>query len=160
MMTRLHAAIRTSVVRLAPGGADGAGHVRRQRAHTQVHEAYRHADLLVNASLTEALGMPILEGMAAVVPVSAPRSGGIPELIRHEQTGLLFQPGDSAGLATPVVRLVNDAELRARMAADALRFAHGGFSWGIGVGLLDEYQGCSMPDVRLLRLFAHLQLGR
>jgi glycosyltransferase involved in cell wall biosynthesis len=80
-------------------------------------------DVLVHASTTpEPFGQVIVEGMAAGVPVIAAAAGGPAEIIRHDQTGVLYPPGDAAGLAEAMIRLV-DPELRARLslaARDAL----------------------------------------
>ena len=60
----------------------------------------------------EALG----SGIAAV----ASRLSGIPELIRHEETGLLIPPGDDVALAEALLRLSRDADLRRRLASNGL----------------------------------------
>jgi glycosyltransferase involved in cell wall biosynthesis len=57
----------------------------------------------------------ILEAFAAGKPVIASRSGGIPELINHEVDGFLFDPGDAAGLASAVRRLIANPELASEM---------------------------------------------
>lgn len=62
-------------------------------------------------------GIPnvLLEAMAMGVPVLATTAGGIPELVQHEVTGLLSQPGDVADLADQLQRIVYDEDLRARV---------------------------------------------
>ncbi len=58
-------------------------------------------------------GMPtvLLEAMARSVPVISTRVGGIPELVQHEQTGLLVAPDDPSGLARAIARLLDDPSL-------------------------------------------------
>ena len=72
--------------------------------------------------------MAILEAMAAGVPVVASRIGGIPDLIRDGETGLLFDPKDPADIRRQVSRISTDPELRARLGAngqaEALRRFH------------------------------------
>lgn len=63
--------------------------------------------------------MGVLEAMAAGVAVVASRVGGIPEIIRHEQTGLLFERGDSVQLAAQLTRILGDSELQARLGSAA-----------------------------------------
>lgn len=61
---------------------------------------YRELDLLVVASSCDALPNVILEAFASAVPVLGRRTGGIPEMITHKKTGLLYESaGDFAGLA-------------------------------------------------------------
>ncbi len=61
---------------------------------------YRRADVVVMPSLIEPLGMSQSEALALGVPVVASRTGGIPETVEHERTGLLVTPGDVAGWVT------------------------------------------------------------
>lgn len=71
----------------------------------------------------DALPNVIVEAMAAGVPVVASDIGGIPEAIRHEQTGLLCSPGDVQALADALSRMLRDAALRGRVAASARKLA-------------------------------------
>lgn len=65
----------------------------------------------------EAKGIPVIEAMAAGVPVVAPAHGAFPELLDHEQAGRLHTPGDAADLARVIITMLDDAASRARMAA-------------------------------------------
>lgn len=64
----------------------------------------------------EAFGLAVVEPMAAGVPVVASRTGGIPELLDHGETGRLVTPGDAAELAEQVRALLADDEERHRLA--------------------------------------------
>jgi glycosyltransferase involved in cell wall biosynthesis len=72
----------------------------------------------------------VLEAMAAGVAIVATDAPGIdPEILRADETALLVPPGDSAALASAVVALWRDEELRARLvrrAAEIVRL-HGDF---------------------------------
>jgi glycosyltransferase involved in cell wall biosynthesis len=65
----------------------------------------------------EAKGLPVIEAMAAGVPVVAPAHGAFPELLDHEQAGRLHRAGDAADLARVITALLDDVESRRRMAA-------------------------------------------
>jgi hypothetical protein len=69
---------------------------------------YNAADLFVMPSLEEAFGQTALEALACGVPVVAYAAGGIPDMVRHEQTGLLAPVGDSVALAAAMGRLTGD----------------------------------------------------
>jgi glycosyltransferase involved in cell wall biosynthesis len=70
------------------------------------------SDVLVLPSFQETLPMSIAEAMAAGVPVIATRAGGTPELVEHNQTGLLVTPGRSDELAAALCALLPNAALR------------------------------------------------
>ena len=62
----------------------------------------------------------ILEAAHAGLPVIAARVGGIPELIEHQETGLLIPPNDPEKLSGALQVLIEDIELRKKL-GDALR---------------------------------------
>lgn len=65
-------------------------------------------DCFVLPSLSEGLSSAILAAMAASLPVIATNVGGIPELVRHEENGLLVPPADPVALAQAIQRLADD----------------------------------------------------
>jgi len=81
--------------------------------------ALADADLLVWPAINEAFGMALLEAQASGVAVVAGASGGVAGIVVPGETGLLVPPGDVAGFAAAVRRLILDGELRARMGAAA-----------------------------------------
>jgi len=67
------------------------------------------SDILVHASITgEPFGQVVIEAMAAGKPVVATDGGGIPEIVRDGETGILVPMGDAAAMADAVVRLLLD----------------------------------------------------
>jgi glycosyltransferase involved in cell wall biosynthesis len=90
----------------------------------QLADYYAAADLFAFASVTETFGNVVLEAMASGLPVVAVRAGGPSELIRPEETGLMVEPGAPPEMfAEAVIRLVDDHNLRKRMADAARRHA-------------------------------------
>lgn len=81
------------------------------------------ADMLVLPSFTEGLPLVLIEALANGVPVVASRVGGVPELIEHGRTGLLFDPGDSEGLARAIATLIRDRDLRFALRQRGLQVA-------------------------------------
>ena len=65
----------------------------------------------------EALGRTAVEAMGAGRPVIASRLGGLPFVVTHEVTGLLFEPEDAAGLADCIKRLIDNPAMAAKMGA-------------------------------------------
>ena len=75
-------------------------------------------------------GMPnvILEAMTCGVPVVTTRTSAMPDLIRHEENGLLFEPGDVRQLAQHIGRLNHDHDLWSRLGKRSLEVAKT-YSW-------------------------------
>ncbi len=86
------------------------------------------ADLCLWPAVGEAYGMALLEAQGAGLAVVAGAAGGVPDIVREGETGLLVPEGDVAAFADAVRRLLVDADLRRRMgaaAARAVRARHG-----------------------------------
>jgi glycosyltransferase involved in cell wall biosynthesis len=81
-------------------------------------------DVFVLSSRYEGLPIALLEAMAAGVPPVATRVGGIPEVLTHEEDGLLVPPGDPDALAQALSRVLGDGVLHARLAHRARHRAH------------------------------------
>jgi glycosyltransferase involved in cell wall biosynthesis len=71
-------------------------------------------------SRSEGMPQAILEAAVAGLPIISSRVGGIPEVIEHGGTGLLFEPGEDSALAEGLLRLIADGHL-ARRLGDAAR---------------------------------------
>ncbi len=78
-----------------------------------IHEIMPVFDLLVLPSLNEGMGRVLVEAMAAGKPVVASEVGGIPDLVKHGETGYLVRPADEKALARGIKKLLHDPE-RAR----------------------------------------------
>lgn len=68
-------------------------------------------DLMLLPSETESFGLAALEAMACGVPVVATRVGGLPELVIHGETGLLYPVGDVAGMTRGAGEILRDENL-------------------------------------------------
>lgn len=77
------------------------------------------ADVVVNPSDVEGLPIVVLEAMALARPIVATSVGGVPTVIRNNETGLLVSAGDPAGLADGVVRLLRDPALGGTLGDEA-----------------------------------------
>jgi len=99
--------------------------------HAGMQRLYRQAALCVVPSLwEEPFGMVAVEAMASGRPVCASRVGGLQGIVRHEETGFLYDPEDSAVLAGFLGRLLDDPALRARMGRAGRRRAEIEYDWG------------------------------
>jgi len=107
---------------------------------------YAACDLAVLTSVREGLGLTLIEAFAAGLPVVASDVGGIPELVRPGETGLLCPPGRPERFADAIVELLGNDALRAEMAANALARSAAFTSERIARELLALYAECGAPN--------------
>ncbi len=73
------------------------------------------SDIFVLPSYTEAIGLSVMEAMAARLPVVVTAAGALPDMLTEGVHCLFVQPGDPEGLARQLLRLIEDRSLRQRM---------------------------------------------
>ncbi|MCX5752033.1 MAG: glycosyltransferase family 4 protein [Candidatus Krumholzibacteria bacterium] len=106
----------------------------RDRVHlpgflSDVRHLIADCDVFVNTSIEpEPLGHSALEAMALGVPVVASACGGLTEIVAHETSGLLFEPGDTRSLADALLKLLDDRDMRFRFGIEGRRRAEQLFS--------------------------------
>ncbi|MFA5073578.1 MAG: glycosyltransferase family 4 protein [Nitrospirota bacterium] len=93
-----------------------------------VVDLYHIMDIFVLPSFIEGSPMALLEAMASRTPVIATRVGDIPNMIVHQKTGLLVEPGDAAGLQKTVEQAIMNPRLRQVMVQEAYRMLGSKFS--------------------------------
>lgn len=112
-------------------------------AHDRLPGLYAAAGLFVLPSLCdEPFGVPLVEAMAAGLPVVASRTGGIPEIVVDGETGLLVERADVSGLAATILELLADPERRRRMGAAGRERVLRRFTWATVAGRLEEALRC------------------
>lgn len=87
-----------------------------------------YAFVFPTLSRDEGFGLVALEAMAHGLPVIASRTGAIPEVVRENETGLFFPPGDAVILAAQLQQVLNDENLRDQLGSAARKWAMQ-FSW-------------------------------
>lgn len=97
--------------------------------HERLPDLYRAAHAFVMPSLQEGLPLALLEAMASGLPVVATAVGGIPEVLRDGENGLLVPPADAKALAEALARVLADDALCARLGT-AARATVEAWSWG------------------------------
>lgn len=76
-------------------------------------------DIFVLPSLSEGMGMVLLEAAQAGVPIVASRVGGIPDIVENESSGLLVTPADPVELALACSQLLQNSNLVKKLTANA-----------------------------------------
>jgi protein-tyrosine-phosphatase len=96
-------------------------------------------DVFALPSLNEGLPMAVLEAMALAKPVVVSNVGGLPEVIRHRQSGVLVPAGDDRALASACLELARDRQWASRIGAQARHTVESEFS--------HEHNGRALVDL-------------
>jgi glycosyltransferase involved in cell wall biosynthesis len=107
-------------------------------ATDRVADRLRLIDIFVLPSISEALSNSLMEAMACGCAAVASRVGGNLELVRHGETGLLFDCADGRQLAACLRELLDHPELRLRMAEAGSRYIRRDFSLRAAVERMSE----------------------
>lgn len=107
---------------------------------------YYSANLMVNPSLADNMPISVLESLASGVPVVSTDVGGVPHLVEHGKTALLFPPKDPAAMASAILAVLTDAAMANRMKS-------------AGVELVSQFTWPKVK-VRLLAVYEQVLSGR
>jgi phosphatidylinositol alpha 1,6-mannosyltransferase len=128
---RARASLPAGAARLIVAGAGPEENVLRTLAGPDAHfvgvldrdkalpKLYASADVFLFSSLTETLGLVVLEAMAAGLPVVATPAGGVADHLRDEENGIAVPANDVDAMAGAIVSLTMDVARRRRLAAGA-----------------------------------------
>ncbi|MEW8996622.1 MAG: glycogen synthase [Thermoanaerobacter sp.] len=95
----------------------------------EIIELYSNAEVFVCPSIYEPFGIINLEAMACKTPVVASATGGIKEVVVHEETGFLVEPGNSEELAKYINILLNNKDLAVKFGENGRKRVEEMFSW-------------------------------
>ena len=101
----------------------------------ELAELYQQCDVLVQPSITdsggdfEGLGMVLLEAMSYQRPVVATKVGGILDIVRHNETGVLVEERDSQALAQAIEAVLTDDSWARELGQAGFAYAKEYFSW-------------------------------
>ena len=98
-------------------GVEWLGYVSRDRLYDDI---YPKADLFLYPTRFDIAPFVVQEALAHGLPVVAPRTMGLPDLVRHGETGFLFEPRDLTAAASAVIELLEDGDLLASSKRAAL----------------------------------------
>jgi phosphatidylinositol alpha-mannosyltransferase len=108
---------------------------------TEKTQLFRTADIFVSpATGRESFGIILLEAMAAGAPIVCSDIHGYKGVVQRDRQAILVPPGDRTALAGAISTLLDDPELRARMAASGLERVQQ-FSWEQVTARVEAYYG-------------------
>ena len=91
---------------------------------------------MVMPSRRESFGVAALEAAACARAVIASDVGGIPEVVRHGETGILVPPENPDKLAEAIIKLARDADLRNKMGQSGREFVTERYLWERSLDLM------------------------
>lgn len=107
---------------------DLTGHVVFTGYRSDVPDMLAQATVSVLPSYSEGLSNSLLEAMASGVPVVATNVGGNPELVKHDECGLLTPPRDPVALAIAICAILQNPDLANSLGAAARQRVENHFS--------------------------------
>ncbi|MGB9718148.1 MAG: glycosyltransferase family 4 protein [Thermoproteota archaeon] len=112
--------------------------IREGLSKNELVDLYQKANVFVMPSVFgESFGIVLLEAMASKTPVVATAQGGVQEVVKHMETGLLVRRNKIEGLAKSVLTLLEDEELSERISSNAFREVKK-YDWSIVVEKIEE----------------------
>ena len=81
---------------------------------------YKRMDIFVSSSYLEGLGTSTLDAMSCGLPIVATNTGGIPEIVHNNENGILVNPYDDKGLASAIIKLMQNKPLRMEFSKKSL----------------------------------------
>jgi glycosyltransferase involved in cell wall biosynthesis len=107
-------------------------------AHEDVPGVLQTFDIFAMPSIAEGFGVSALEASAMELPVIASDIHGIPDVVVHDQTGILTPPRDIEAIAHAITRLIADARLRRTMGAAGRAYVEHRYQWRDNAKLMER----------------------
>ncbi len=109
----------------------------------ELADYYNLADVFVLPSITskigtEGLGLVLLEAMSCGTPVIGTNTGGIPTIVKNNQTGILVKEKDKDELAQGIIKVLSDVKLRRKLSKNGIKFVRNNYSWDIIAQKFDD----------------------
>lgn len=106
--------------------------IKRKKLDSQTHfigrvigddlsQIYRTGTVFVITSKTETQSIVLMEAMASGLPAIAVNAGAVTELVKDGENGFIFEPDDTAGIASGINTIISNKELREKMSKNALK---------------------------------------
>jgi glycosyltransferase involved in cell wall biosynthesis len=140
-----HPQARLRIVGCKPAVRDARVEVIGRVPLDEVSRHLREADVFCMPSLHEPSAVALVEAMMHGLPVVSTRVGGTPDRCVDGETGWLVEPGDTAAIASALIRLLDDPARCRSMGQAAARFAQERFTWG-GTSPRESPKHCDDPS--------------
>jgi glycosyltransferase involved in cell wall biosynthesis len=111
------------------GGVQDRVRFLGQKNYAELPKYLGVSDIFIRPSLSEGMGNSFIEAMAAGVPVIGTPVGGIPDFLKHEETGLFCHVENPQSIADQVTKLIEDTTLRTTLVANAQKLVSENYDW-------------------------------
>lgn len=112
-------------------------------------QMYHRGDIFLSPTYAEGFSNTILEAMASGLPIVSCHAVGVVDCLRDDENGLLVEPGDIAALRAAIERMLDEPDLRVRLAEQSLREIDEHDAWPVIArqisGVYDTLKGTA-PD--------------
>lgn len=102
--------------------------VVRPTCDEDIADVYQNSDIFISTSWQEGFGLPPLEAMACGCAVITSKSGGVNEFAKENENCLMFEPKNELELSEQLIKLLEDENLRKRIAYEGIKTAQK-FDW-------------------------------
>ena len=116
-----------------------------------VYDFLNAFDLFVLPSLMEGFGIALLEAMAMSKPIVASNVGGVPEVITDCETGILVPSKDPKALASAIIRMLVDNDMRNRLGRAAREIIESKFTQDIAIKRIQNFYSVVMDQPRYFK---------
>ncbi|MBI2654824.1 glycosyltransferase family 4 protein [Candidatus Woesearchaeota archaeon] len=104
---------------------------------------YNTADVFVLPSVTsrigtESQGLVLLEAMSCGTPVIGTNTGGIPSIVKNNQTGILVNERNENELSNAITKIMSDRKLLQKLSTNGIKFVKNNYSWDIVAKKFDD----------------------
>lgn len=108
--------------KVALSGLEGKVNLKGRIENSELRDMLKRYDAYISPSQMEMSPVNILEAQAAGLPVIASNVGGVPDLVKDNCTGLLFECDNVSDAAAKINLLINNEQLRKRIGKAGLKF--------------------------------------
>ncbi|WNZ29234.1 MAG: glycosyltransferase family 4 protein [Candidatus Bathyarchaeota archaeon] len=109
--------------------------------HPELIAQYQQASIFILPSFREAFGVVLLEAMACETPVIATQTGGVPEIVRNGENGILVSVNNYIELARAIDYLLDNEDIRLKLGKQACAMVKESYSIDVVANrLYDIYQ--------------------
>jgi len=135
---------RTKLMKLAQSlGLNDSVFIIGDVAHDEMKYFLASADIFVLPSFFETIPNALLEAMSMGKPVIASNVGGLAEVIKDRETGILVPPGDTAAIKEAIMEILSNKDLAEFLGANARSFVTKNHAWKDFVSrIVDLYSHC------------------
>ena len=129
---------------------DVSGHIHFVGEQSNVQSWLRGgADAFISGARSEAFGLVIAEAGLAGLPIIAPNVGGIPEVVRHNHSALLYEGKPIRSITSQITRVLESASLRIQLGSNARRSAVNRFSLQANTRAIMQHYRQQLSERRL-----------